>query len=110
MSDDEIEGALSVHMMSDDELEGALSEYKMSRLLLPAWLTPGFGGKLPIVDFCRRYELPVDISSILSQLRVKDAHALSRVYLRELRDKGMDPRSVKMLQLAVIRYSSESRP
>ena len=96
--------------MSDDELEGALSEHKKSRFLLPARLTPRFGGKLPMVDFCRRYELPEDIPSVLSQLRVKDAHALSRVYLRELRDKGMALRSVKMLQLAVIRFSSESKP
>lgn len=95
--------------MSDDELEGALSEHNKSRLLLPARLTPGFGGKLPMVDFCRRYELPEDIPSVLSQLRIKDAHALSRVYLRELRDKGMALRSVKMLQLAVIRFSSESK-
>ena len=93
--------------MSDDELEGALSEHKMSRLLLPVRLIPKFGGKLPMVDFCRMYELPEDISSVLSQLRIMDVHTLSRVYLRELREKGMAPRSVNMLQLAVIRFFSE---
>ncbi|KAH9055372.1 hypothetical protein EDB87DRAFT_1688303 [Lactarius vividus] len=100
----------SIFQMSDDDLEDALSEHKKSRLLLPARLTPGFGGKLPMEDFCRRYELPEDIPSVLAQLRVKDAHALSKVYLRELRDKGMALRSINMLQLAVIRFSSESRP
>jgi len=100
----------SISQMSDDDLEGALSAHKKSRLLLPARLTPGFGGKLPMVDFCRRYELPEDIPSVLAQLRIKDAHALSRVYLRELQDKGMALRSVNMLQLAVIRFSSESKP
>ena len=96
--------------MSDDELDDALSEHKKSRLLLPARLTPGFWGKLRMEDFCRRYELPEDIPSVLAQLRIKDAHALSRVYLRELRDKGMALRSINMLQLAVIRFSSESKP
>jgi len=100
----------SISQMSDDDIEGALSEHKKSRLLLPARLTPGFWGKLPIVDFCRRYELPEDIPSVLAQLRIKDAHALSRVYLRELRDKGMALRSINMLQLAVNRFSSESKP
>ncbi|KAH9165047.1 hypothetical protein EDB89DRAFT_2013516 [Lactarius sanguifluus] len=100
----------SIFQMSDDDLEDALSEHKKSRLLLPARLTPGFGGKLPMEDFCRRYELPENIPSVLAQLRIKDAHALSRVYLRELRDKGMALRSINMLQLAVIRFSSESRP
>ena len=96
--------------MSDDDLEDALSEHKKSRLLLPARVTPGFWGKLPMEDFCRRYELPEDIPPVLAQLRIKDAHALSRVYLRELRDKGMAFRSINMLQLAVIRFSSESKP
>lgn len=100
----------SIFQMSDDELVDALSEHKKSRLLLPARLTPGLWGKLPMDDFCRRYELPEDIPSVLAQLRIKDAHALSRVYLRELRDKGMGLRSINMLQLAVIRFSSESRP
>ncbi len=71
---------------------------------------PWVRGELPMADFCRRYELPEDIPSVLAQLRIKDAHALSRVYLRELRDKGMALRSVNMLQLAVIRFSSESTP
>ncbi|KAI9452275.1 hypothetical protein BJY52DRAFT_1226200 [Lactarius psammicola] len=96
--------------MSDSELEDALSEHKKTRLLLPARLTPGLRGKLAMSEFCRRYELPEDIPSVLAQLRIKDAHALSRVYLRELRDKGMALRSINMLQLAVIRFSSESTP
>ncbi len=96
--------------MTDDELDDALSEHKRSRLLLPARLIPGFAGKLPMEEFCRRYELPEDIPSVLAQLRIKDAHALSRVYLRELLAKGMALRSISMLRLAVIRFSSESKP
>ena len=96
--------------MSDDELQGALTEYRESRLLLPARLTPGFWGKLPLEGFCRRYELPEDVASVLTRMKVKDAHGLSRVYLRELRDKGLALRSINMLRLAVIRFSSESRP
>jgi hypothetical protein len=96
--------------MSDDELQGALTEYRDTRLLLPARLTPGFSGKLPVEGFCRRYELPEEIASVLTQMKVKDAHGLSRVYLRELRDNGLALRSINMLRLAVIRFSSESRP
>jgi len=94
--------------MSDDELREALSEYEKSSLLLPARLIPGFRGKLSVEDFCRRYELPEDIPPLLAQMGVKDAHGLSSKRLSDLRDKGMAPRSVKMLQLAVIRFSSES--
>ncbi len=96
--------------MSDDELQDALTEHKDSRLLLPARLTPGFWGKLPVESFCRRYELPGEVASVLTEMEVKDAHALSRVYLRELRGNGLAHRSINMLRLAVIRFSSESRP
>jgi hypothetical protein len=96
--------------MSDDELQEALTEHKDSRLLLPARLTPGFWGKVPVESFCRRYELPEEIASVLTQMMVKDAHGLSRVYLRDLRDNGLAHRSINMLRLAVIRFSSESRP
>src|SRR6266702_109698 len=99
---------VSLPKMSDDELREALSEYEKSRLLLPARLVPGFRGKLSMEDFCRRYELPEDIPSLLAQMGVKDAHGLGSKRLSDLRDKGMAPRSVKMLQLAVIRFSSES--
>jgi hypothetical protein len=95
--------------MSDDELEGALTNYKDSRLLLPARLIPGFSGKLAIEDFCRRYELSEEISSVLTRMQVKDVHSLSRLYLRELRDTGLAFRAINMLRLAVIRFSSESR-
>ncbi|KAI0301680.1 hypothetical protein B0F90DRAFT_1925347 [Multifurca ochricompacta] len=100
----------SISQMSDDELQEALTEHKSSRLLLPARLTPGFWGKLPMEDFCRRYQLPEDILSVLKQMKIKDAHSLSRVYLRELQNNRMDLRSISMLRLAVIRFSSESRP
>jgi hypothetical protein len=96
--------------MSDDELEGALTEYKNSRLLLPGRLIPGFCGKLPIEDFCRRYELSEDISSVLARMKVNDVHSLSKLYLRDLRDIGLALRAINMLRLAVIRFSSESRP
>ncbi|KAH9066007.1 hypothetical protein EDB83DRAFT_2551734 [Lactarius deliciosus] len=98
----------SISQMSDDELNEALSEYRKSRLLLPPLLTPGLRGKLSIEDFCRRYELPEDIPLLLAQMGVKDAHGLSSKRLSDLRDKGMAPRSINMLQLAVIRFSSES--
>ena len=96
--------------MSDDELRMALSEYERSSLLLPPRLIPGFRGKLSMADFCRRYGLPEDIPLLLAQMGVKDAHGLSSKRLSYLRDKGMAPRSIKMLQLAVIRFSSESGP
>ncbi|KAH9055364.1 hypothetical protein EDB87DRAFT_1332094 [Lactarius vividus] len=52
---------------------------------------------------CRRYTYP--------GRHTMDAHALSRVHLREpLQDIGMALRSINMLQLAVIRFSSECRP
>jgi hypothetical protein len=95
--------------MSDDELQEALTEYKASRLLLPARLIPGFGGKLLVEDFCRRYELSEEIPSVLTQMKVKDVHGLSRLYLRELQDSGLALRAINMLQLAVIRFSTESR-
>lgn len=95
--------------MSDDELQEALTEFK-DRFLLPARLIPGLGGKLPVESFCHKYELPEDILSVLTQMKVKDAHSLSRVYLRELRDYGLAHRSINMLRLAVIRFSSESGP
>ncbi|KAH9985451.1 hypothetical protein BJV77DRAFT_1071421 [Russula vinacea] len=44
--------------------------------LAPARLTPGFWGKLPLEGFCRRYELPEDIASVLTRMKVKDAHGL----------------------------------
>lgn len=94
--------------MSDDELHEALSEYGKSSLLLPPRLAPGLRGKLSIEDFCRRYELPEDIPPLLAQMGVMDAHGLSSKRLSDLRDKGMAPRSIKMLQLAVILFSSES--
>lgn len=94
--------------MSDDELREALSEYEKSSLLLPPRLTPGFRGKLSMQDFCRRYELPEDIPPLLAKMGIKDAHGLSSKRLSDLRNKGMAPRSMKMLQLAVIRFSSES--
>jgi len=100
----------SISQMSDDELQDALTEHKGSRLLLPARLTPGFWGKLSVESFCRRYELPEEIAPVLTQMKVKDAHGLSRVYLRDLRDNGLAHRSINMLRLAVIRFSSESRP
>lgn len=96
--------------MSDDELEEALTGYKNSRLLLPGRLIPGFCGKLPIEDFCRRYELSEDISSVLTQMKINDVHGLSRLYLRDLRDNRLALRAINMLRLAVIRFSSESRP
>ncbi|KAI9451879.1 hypothetical protein BJY52DRAFT_1406941 [Lactarius psammicola] len=92
------------------QLEDALSEHKKTRFLLPARLTPELQGKLVMSEFCRKYELLEDIPSVLAQLRIKDAHVLSRVYLRDLRDKGMALRSINMLQLAVIRFSSKSTP
>ncbi|KAI9447094.1 hypothetical protein BJY52DRAFT_1216429 [Lactarius psammicola] len=98
----------SISQMSDDELQEALSEYKKSSLLLPAQLVPGSPGKISIENFCRMYELPEDIPLLLAQIGVKDAHGLSSKRLSHLRDKGMTPRSVKMLQLAVIRFSTES--
>ncbi|KAH9039726.1 hypothetical protein EDB84DRAFT_1030254 [Lactarius hengduanensis] len=98
----------SISQMSDDELQEALSEYGKSSLLLPPRLTPGLRGKLSIEDFCRRYELPEDIPPLLGQIGVKDAHGLSSKRLSDLRDKGMAPRSIKMLQLAIILFSSES--
>jgi hypothetical protein len=96
--------------MSDDELQEALIEYKNSRLLLPARLIPGFCGKLSVEDFCRRYELSKEIASVLTRMKIKDVHSLSRLYLRELRDSGLALRSLNMLRLAVIRFSSDSRP
>lgn len=102
--------ALFLKKMSDDELQGALTDHRNSRFLLPARLTPGFWGKLPVESFCRRYELPEEIASVLTQMQVKDAHGLSRVYLRELRDNGLALRYINMLRLAVIRFSTESRP
>lgn len=96
--------------MSDSELQEALSEYEKSSLLLPPRLIPGFRGKLPIEDFCFRYELPEDVLPLLAQMGIKDAHGLSSKRLRDLRDKGMVPRSIMMLRLAVIRFSSESGP
>lgn len=96
--------------MSDDELQEALTEYKNSRLLLPARLTPGFWGRLAVEKFCQRYELPEEIRSALTQMKVKDAHSLSKIYLRELRDNGLALRSINMLRLAVIKFSFESRP
>jgi hypothetical protein len=104
------DGIISEKKMSDDELQGALTDFKASRLLLPARLTPGFWGKLPVESFCHQYELPEEIASVLAQMKIKDAHGLSRVYLRELRDNGLGLRSINMLRLAVIRFSSESRP
>jgi len=100
----------SISQMSDDELQEALTEHRESRLLLPARLTPGLCGKIPVEDFCRQYELPEEIQAVLTQMKIKDAHNLSRVYLRELRDHGLVRRSIDMLRLAVIRFSSESRP
>jgi hypothetical protein len=100
----------SYRKMSDDELQEALIEHRNSRLLLPARLTPGFRGKLLVEEFCHRYELPEDVTSVLTQMKLKDAHSLSRVYLHELRDTGLDLRSINMLRVAVIRFSSESRP
>jgi hypothetical protein len=96
--------------MSDDELQDALTEHEGSRLLLPARLTPGFWGKLSVESFCRRYGLPEEIAPVLAQMKVEDAHGLSRVYLRDLRDNNLAHRSINMLRLAVIRFSSESRP
>jgi len=96
--------------MSDDELQGALTEHKDSRLLLPARLIPGFWGRLPLESFCYQYELPEDIASVLTEMKVKDAHGLSRLYLHDLRNNGLTHRSINMLRLAVIRFSSESRP
>jgi len=101
---------VSRRKMSDDELQEALAEYKHSRLLLPGRLIPGYGGKLSVGDFCRRYKLPWEVASLLTRMRIKDVHGLSKLYLRELRDSGLALRSIKMLQLAVIRFSSESRP
>ena len=101
---------VSPRKMSDQELQEALAEYKDSRLLLPGRLIPGYGGKLSIEDFCRRYKLPGDIASLLIRMKIRDAHGLSKLYLRELRDSGLVLRSINMLQLAVIRFSSESRP
>ena len=95
--------------MSDDELQEALTEYKHSRLLLPGRLIPGFGGKLTVEDFCRRYGLSGEIASVLAQMKVKDVHSLSKLYLRELQDCGLALRSINMLRLAVIRFSYESR-
>jgi hypothetical protein len=95
--------------MSDDELQEALTEHRDSRLLLPARLTPGFWGKMSIEGFCRRYDLPEEIVSALNLMNVKDAHGLSRMYLRELRNHGLSVRSINMLRVAVIRFSSESR-
>ncbi|KAH9996975.1 hypothetical protein BJV74DRAFT_827209 [Russula compacta] len=100
----------SISQMSDDELQEALTEYKNSRLLLPARLTPGLWGRLAVEDFCQRYELPEEIRSALTQMKVKDAHSLSKIYLRELRDNGLALRSINMLRLAVIKFSFESRP
>ena len=96
--------------MSDDELQEALLEYEKSSLLLPPRLIPGFRGKLSIEDICRKYELPNDTLPLLVQMGIKDAHGLSSKRLSDLRDKGMAPRSIKMLRLAVIRFSSESGP
>ena len=93
--------------MSDDELRAALSEYEKSSLLLPPRLIPGSRGKLSTADFCRRYGLPEDIPQLLARMGIKDAHGLSSRRLSDLRDKGMAHRSIKMLQLAVIRFSSE---
>jgi hypothetical protein len=101
---------ISLRKMSDDELQDALTEHRGSRLLLPARLTPGLCGKIPVEDFCRQYELPEEIPAVLTQMKIKDAHSLSKVYLRELRDHGLVRRSIDMLRLAVIRFSSESRP
>ncbi len=95
--------------MSDDELQEALSEYEKSSLLLPPRLVPGLRGSLSTADFCHWYELPEDIPPLLAQMGIKDAHGFSSKRLSDLRDKGMAPRSIKMLQLAVIRFSSESR-
>jgi len=102
-------GSESISQMSDDELQEALSEYKHSRLLLPGRLIPGFGGKLTVEDFSRRYGLSGEIASVLAQMKVKDVHSLSKLYLRELQDCGLALRSINMLRLAVIRFSSESR-
>lgn len=96
--------------MSDDDLQEALIEYKYSRLLLPGRLIPGFCGKLSVEDFCRRYELSEEIASVLTRMKIKDVHGLSGLYLRELRDSGLALRSLNMLRLAVIRFSSDSRP
>ena len=96
--------------MSDDELQEALTEYKNSRLLLPGRLIPGLCGKLSVEEFCRRYELSEEIASVLTWMKVKDVHGLSRLYLRELRDSGLALRPLNMLRLAVIRFSSDSRP
>jgi len=71
----------SISQMSEDEIQEALTEYKDSRLLLPARLIPGYWGKLSVNDFCHRYELPEEIPSVLTQMKIKDAHGLSRVYL-----------------------------
>jgi len=101
---------MSFRKMSEDEIQDALTEYKDSRLLLPARLVPGYWGKLSVKDFCRRYELPEEIPSVLTQMKVKDAHSFSRVYLRELRDNGLAAPLINMLRLAIIRSSSESRP
>jgi len=100
----------SISQMSADEIQEELTEYKDSRFLLPARLIPGYWGKLPVEDFCRRYELPEEIPSVLTRMKIKDAHSLSRVYLRELRDNGLAAQFINMLRLAVIRFSSESRP
>jgi hypothetical protein len=94
--------------MSDDELQWALTKYKDSRLLLPARLIPGLWGKITVERFCRQYELPEDIASVLTQMDVKDAHGLSSVHLRDLQDNGLALRSINMLRLAVIRFSSDS--
>ncbi|KAF8497852.1 hypothetical protein F5888DRAFT_1695948 [Russula emetica] len=96
--------------IAHDELQDALMEHEGSRLLLPARLTPGFWGKLSVENFCRRYGLPEEIALVLTQMKVQDAHGLSRVYLRDLRDNNLAHRSINMLRLAVIRFSSESRP
>ncbi|KAF8263759.1 hypothetical protein EI94DRAFT_1806742 [Lactarius quietus] len=102
-------GPAPISQMSHTELQEALSEYPTSSLLLPASLIPGFRGKLPMEDFCRMYGLPEDIPPLLARMGIKDAHGLCSKRLKDLQDKGMAPRSIKMLQLAVIRFSSESK-
>jgi hypothetical protein len=47
---------------------------------------------------------------VLTQMKINDVHGLSRLYLRDLRDNRLALRAINMLRLAVIRFSSESRP
>ncbi|KAI0260166.1 hypothetical protein BC834DRAFT_561527 [Gloeopeniophorella convolvens] len=96
--------------MSDIELDDELSEHKSSHLLVPARLSLHSWSKVPIDDFCRRYQLPDDILPVLAEMNIKSALNLSRLYLRDLSQHGMAFRSVNMLRVAVARFSSDSKP